>query len=140
MTEQVFFYIVILAILFFGLLNVVLDLRIHKKMVSQLKDVAGSIDSLWLQINRIDDEFKNVNAEKIKHYNELKSDILFYEKKNEELNEKRNFAHNIHNNRLNTHAKRLVYLKRVLDKLFNHKVEVRHKEKLLKLAGDLEKW
>lgn len=140
MTEQVFFYIVILTILFFGLLNVVLDLRIHKKMVSQLKDVAGSIDILWVHINRIDDEFKNVNAEKIKHYSELKSDILSLEIKNKESNEKRNFDHNVHNNRLNTHSKRIVYLKRVLDKLFNHKVEVRHKEKLLKLAGELEKW
>lgn len=140
MTEQVFFYIVILAILFFGLLNVVLDLRIHKKMVSQLKDVAGSIDSLWVQINRIDDEFKNTHVEKVRRYTELRSDIFSLEKRNLELSEKLTFEHNVNTNRLNTHSKRIVYLKKVLDKLFNHKVEVRHKEKLLKLAGELEKW
>lgn len=147
MSEQVFFYIVILSILFFGLLNVFLDMKVYRKIVIQIKESNERIDNVWSQINRIDDEKKKTeecilicNKKIIDNYKELKEDILFVEKQRDEILDKERFDKNVVINRLNSHGKKIVYLKKVLDKLFENKVEVRHKAKLVKLAGELEKW
>lgn len=147
MTEQGFFYTLIGLVLFFAILNLLLDLKNKKKIIETLAAMKLRVDNLWSQIERIDDQFKNVdhllnvNDKNINLFRtELKKDILFWEKQRDEMVEKNRFDNNVFINRLNNHSKRIVYLKKVLDKLFDHKVEIKHKEKLLKLAGELEKW
>lgn len=147
MSEQVFFYIVILSILFFGLLNVFLDMKVYRKIVIQIKESNERIDNVWSQINRIDDEFKNIKTiididfNKLNEivnnkYDLLKNDILFF---NDKI-DKDIFEKEVIVNRLNSHAKKIAYVKKILDKLFDHKVEIKHKAKLVKLEGELDKW
>lgn len=147
MTEQVFFYSVIGIILFFSILHFILETKNNKKIIENLSSLKNGIDNLWSQISRIDEQFKNVdhllnfndkNINSIR--NELKQDILFWEKQRDEMFEKYKFENDVTMNRLNSHSKKIVYIKKVLDKLFDHKVEIRHKAKLVKLEGELEKW
>lgn len=147
MTEQTFYYAVIGLVLFFGILNLLLDLKNNKKIIETLSSMKLRVDDLWSQIQRIDDQFKNVDNlfnvhdRKIDNtYNELKKDILFLERQRDEMFDKYKFENDVTMNRLNSHSKKIVYVKKVLDKLFDHKVEIRHKAKLVKLEGELEKW
>lgn len=151
MSEQVFFYIVILSILFFGLLNVFLDMKVYRKIVIQIKESNERIDNVWSQINRIDDELnkiRNVIDNNLiilkkageESYKELKEDILFIEKQRDEILDKERFDKNVIINRLNSHGKKIAYVKKILDKLFDHKIEIKHKAKLVKLEGELDKW
>ena len=107
MSEQVFFYIVIVIILFFGLLNVFLDVKVYRKIVIQIKESSVRIDNIWSQINRIDDEKKKLeecvlicNKKIIDTHSELKNDILFWEKQRDEMFDKERFDKNVVTNRI----------------------------------------
>lgn len=147
MNEDLFFKIVISILIIGFIINFIQDYYTNKFIKEKLAETSKSISNLWGQISRIDDEFKNIKSiididfnklnELIKNKNDLlKNDILFF---NDKI-DKEKFSQDILVNRINSHAKKIAYIKKVLDKLFDHKVEVRHKAKLVKLEGELDKW
>lgn len=147
MNEDLFFKIVISILIIGFIINFIQDYYTNKFIKEKLAETSKSISNLWDQISRIDDEFKNIKSiididfnklnELIKNKNDLlKNDILFF---NDKI-DKEKFSQDILVNRINSHAKKIAYIKKVLDKLFDHKVEVRHKAKLVKLEGELDKW
>lgn len=147
MNEDLFFKIVISILIIGFIINFIQDYYTNKFIKEKLAETSKSISNLWNQISRIDDEFKNIKSiididfnklnELIKNKNDLlKNDILFF---NDKI-DKEKFSQDILVNRINSHAKKIAYIKKVLDKLFDHKVEVRHKAKLVKLEGELDKW
>ena len=151
MTEDLFFKIVIGVLVIGFIANFIQDYLNNEYTKEQLKKLSTSYSDLWSHIYRIDSEIKEIRLvidadnkrakEAIESaYKELKSDIMFWEKQRDETMDKFTFDNNVITNRLNSHAKKIVYVKKVLDKLFDHKVEIKHKAKLVKLEGELDKW
>ena len=147
MTEDLFFKIVIGVLVIGFIANFIQDYLNNEYTKEQLKKLSASYGDLWAQINRIDNEFLDVrqsiiitNKQADENRNELKADIMFWEKQRDETMDKFTFDNGVITNRLNSHAKKIVYVKKVLDKLFDHKVEIKHKAKLVKLEGELDKW
>jgi len=151
MTEDLFFKIVIGVLVIGFIANFIQDYLNNEYTKEQLKKLSTSYSDLWSHIYRIDSEIKEIrlvidadnkrSKEAIESaYKELKADIMFWEKQRDETMDKFTFDNGVITNRLNSHAKKIVYVKKVLDKLFDHKVEIKHKAKLVKLEGELDKW
>lgn len=143
MNEDLFFKIVI-AILVIGFFsNFIQDYYSYKYIKAKLSEASKSINDLWSQIHRIDEEKKKTDdileiskESNLKNINNIKADLIHaIDKIDKDVFEKEIIV-----NRLNNHAKKIAYVKKVLDKLFDHKVEIKHKAKLVKLEGELDKW
>lgn len=143
MNEDLFFKIVISILIIGFFINFIQDYYSYKYIKAKLSEASKSINDLWSQIHRIDEEKKKTDdileiskESNLKNINNIKADLIHaIDKIDKDVFEKEIIV-----NRLNNHAKKIAYVKKVLDKLFDHKVEIKHKAKLVKLEGELDKW
>lgn len=143
MNEDLFFKIVISILIIGFFINFIQDYYSYKYIKAKLSEASKSINDLWSQIHRIDEEKKKTDdileiskESNLKNINNIKADLIHaIDKIDKDVFEKEIIV-----NRLNSHAKKIAYVKKVLDKLFDHKVEIKHKAKLVKLEGELDKW
>lgn len=143
MSEDLFFKIVISILIIGFFINFIQDYYSYKYIKAKLSETSKSINDLWSQIHRIDEEKKKTDdileiskESNLKNINNIKADLIHaIDKIDKDVFEKEIIV-----NRLNNHAKKIAYVKKVLDKLFDHKVEIKHKAKLVKLEGELDKW